>query len=82
MSTLAQNQLFLFQSSMSCWPSLKVSWPTSGGTQTTWSRTRLLQCAAVNDHGEGQVETCYVDGLGAVKDGHELWNEGPRWPED
>jgi hypothetical protein len=27
--------------------------------------------------GEGQVGTCRADGLGAVKDGHEAWTEGP-----
>ena len=27
--------------------------------------------------GEGQVETCRVDGPGAVKDGREAWTEGP-----
>ena len=36
----------------------------------------------VNGHGEGQVETCCADGLGAVKDEREAWTEGPRWPED
>jgi hypothetical protein len=28
--------------------------------------------------GEGQVETCHVDGMGAVKDGCETWTEGPE----
>jgi hypothetical protein len=27
--------------------------------------------------GEGQVETCRADGLGAVKGGREAWTEGP-----
>ena len=36
----------------------------------------------IDGHGEGQVETCRADGLGAVKDEHEAWTEGPRWPED
>ena len=27
--------------------------------------------------GEGQVGMCHADGLGAVKDGHEAWTEGP-----
>ena len=27
--------------------------------------------------GEGQVETCRADGLGAVKDGREAWTEEP-----
>jgi hypothetical protein len=26
---------------------------------------------------EGQVGTCHVDGLGAVKGGREAWTEGP-----
>jgi hypothetical protein len=36
----------------------------------------------VDGYGEGQVETCHADGLGAVKDGHEASTEGPRWSED
>jgi hypothetical protein len=36
----------------------------------------------VEVHGEGQVEVCRVDRLGAVKDGHEAWTERPRWLED
>jgi hypothetical protein len=36
----------------------------------------------VDRHREGQVETCYIDGLGAVKDGREAWTKGSRWPED
>jgi hypothetical protein len=42
-----------------------------------------LWCAGVElggggqRRGEGQVGTCRVDGLGAVKDGHEAWTEGP-----
>jgi len=28
--------------------------------------------------GEGQVETCRVDGSGAVKDGCEAWTDGPE----
>ena len=27
--------------------------------------------------GEGQVWTCRADGLGVVKDGREVWTEGP-----
>jgi hypothetical protein len=27
--------------------------------------------------GEGQVETCRVDGLGAMKGGREAWTDGP-----
>jgi hypothetical protein len=43
-----------------------------------------LWCASVElegdgrRRGEGQVETCRADGLGAVKDGREAWTEGPR----
>ena len=36
----------------------------------------------VDEHGEGQVETCRVDGLEAVKNRHEAWTEGPRWLKD
>jgi len=42
-----------------------------------------LWCAGVElrdgdrRRGEGQVETCRVDGPGAVKDGREAWTEGP-----
>ena len=32
----------------------------------------------VDDYGEGQVETCHADGLGAVKDGREARTEGPK----
>jgi len=31
----------------------------------------------VDGKGEGQVGTCHADGLGAVKDEHEAWTEGP-----
>ena len=42
-----------------------------------------LWCAGVElggggrQRGEGQVGMCHADGLGAVKDGHEAWTEGP-----
>jgi hypothetical protein len=41
-----------------------------------------LWCAGVElggggrRRGEGEVETCRVDGLGAVKDRREAWTEG------
>jgi hypothetical protein len=31
----------------------------------------------IDKHGDGQVETCRADGLGAVKDEREAWTEGP-----
>ena len=43
-----------------------------------------LWCAGVElggggwRRGEGQVETCHDDGLGAVKNEREAWIEGPR----
>jgi len=42
-----------------------------------------LWCSAVElgggglRRGEGQVETCCVDGPGAVKGGREAWTDGP-----
>ena len=47
----------------------------------------LCWCASkvhktIEIHGEGLVETCYADGLGAVKDKREAWTDGPRWPKD
>jgi len=42
-----------------------------------------LWCSAVELGGggqrrdEGQVETCRADGPGAVKDGCEVWTDGP-----
>lgn len=46
-----------------------------GGVQV-WSTNMI------DGHGEGEVETCRADGLGAVKDGHEAWTKGPRWLKD
>jgi hypothetical protein len=36
----------------------------------------------VDEHREGQLETCRANGLGVVKNGHEVWTKGPRSQED
>ena len=36
----------------------------------------------VDGYGEDQVGTCHANGLEEMKDGHEAWTEGLRWPED
>ena len=36
----------------------------------------------VDRHVEGQIEMGRTNGVGVVKDGREVWTEGPRWPED